>query len=67
MFLSFSKLGHLISSGHLGYVANKPFNFFPRKLGKHHTLPFDFSGSVSYTSFDLIHFDIWGPSPTLTM
>jgi len=33
------------------------------KLAKFYALPFNRSISVSFSSFDLIHSDIWGPSP----
>ena len=31
------------------------------------TLYFNNNDSFSHTSFDLIHFDIWGPNPTTTV
>lgn len=35
------------------------------KLAKFFALPFNRSIYISYSPFDLIHFDVWGPSPVV--
>jgi hypothetical protein len=65
-----SRLGHvslpriqtLVSKGLLGSISFSPFDCMPCKLGKQLALPFNNSESITSTTFDLIHLDIWGPS-----
>ena len=69
-----SRLGHafisrvkqLVSRGLLGSVSNKSFDCMPCQFGKQTTLPFNNSVSHALSSFDLIHSDVWGPSPVST-
>uniref|UniRef100_A0A2N9IU69 Integrase catalytic domain-containing protein n=1 Tax=Fagus sylvatica TaxID=28930 RepID=A0A2N9IU69_FAGSY len=69
-----SRLGHvslpriqtLVSRGLLGSVSSSPFDCMPCQLGKQPVLPFNNSESIASATFDLIHSDIWGPSPVPT-
>jgi hypothetical protein len=73
--LSYSHLGHvslpriqtLVSRGLLGSVSSSPFDCMPCQLGKQPTLPFNNRESIASATFDLIHSDIWGPSPVPTV
>ena len=65
--LSGSRLGSLISSGCLGHVKQEHFDCVSCQLSKHHALLFANSNFVSSASFDLIHSDIWGLAPHVTM
>jgi hypothetical protein len=54
---------HLLASqGHLGSVDLKHFHFVSCPLGNQTHLSFNKSESFSSPPFDLINFDIWGPS-----
>jgi hypothetical protein len=48
-------------------VSNGSFDCISCQLGKHQALPFNNSESIAFASFDLIHSDIWMPSPDLSM
>uniref|UniRef100_A0A2N9J2F8 Integrase catalytic domain-containing protein n=1 Tax=Fagus sylvatica TaxID=28930 RepID=A0A2N9J2F8_FAGSY len=69
-----SRLGHvslpriqtLVSRGLLGSVSSSPFDCMPCQLGKQPVLPFNNSESITSATFDLIHSDVWGPSPVPT-
>ena len=69
-----SRLGHayisrvkqLVSRGLLGSVSNKSFDCMPCQFGKQTALPFNNSVSHALSSFDIIHSDVWGPSPIST-
>uniref|UniRef100_A0A2N9GND3 Integrase catalytic domain-containing protein n=1 Tax=Fagus sylvatica TaxID=28930 RepID=A0A2N9GND3_FAGSY len=69
-----SRLGHvslpriqtLVSRGLLGSVSSSPFDCMPCQLGKQPALPFNNSESIASATFDLIHSDVWGPSPVPT-
>ena len=63
---SISKVKQLVSSGLLGSVSNKSFDCMPCQFGKQTALPFNNSVSHALSSFDLIHYDVWGPSPIST-
>ena len=52
--------------GLLGSVSNKSFDCMPCQFGKQTALPFNNSVSHALSSFDLIHSDVWGPSPICT-
>jgi hypothetical protein len=70
-----SRLGHvslpriqtLVSKGLLGLVSSSPFDCMPCQLGKQPTLPFNNSESIASATFDLIHSDVWEPSPVPTV
>ena len=64
---SASKLKILCSARILGQTKYKDFDCTSCQLGKHHVLPFNRSDSISSAIFDLVHIDIWGPSPIPTM
>uniref|UniRef100_A0A2N9HBC0 Integrase catalytic domain-containing protein n=1 Tax=Fagus sylvatica TaxID=28930 RepID=A0A2N9HBC0_FAGSY len=69
-----SRLGHvslpriqtLVSRGLLGSVSSSPFDCMPCQLDKQPALPFNNSESIASATFDLIHSDVWGPSPVPT-
>ncbi|CAL5387066.1 unnamed protein product [Camellia sinensis] len=65
--ISVNRLRSLVSSGQLGHVIPDNFDCIPCQLAKQPALSFNKSTSVSLAPFDLIHSDIWGPSPTTTM
>jgi transposase InsO family protein len=70
-----SRLGHasasriqlLASKGLLGSVSSNSFDCISCQLGKQPALPFNNSDSHATASFDLIHSDVWGPSPVASM
>jgi hypothetical protein len=57
----------LASNGLLGLVSNNSFDCISYQLGKQLALPFNNSDSHATASFDLIHFDVWGPSHIVSM
>jgi hypothetical protein len=65
--VSIQKLRTLISSGFLGQVKHDSVDCVSCQLAKQPALSFNNSDSFSHASFDLIHSDIWGPSPTATV
>ena len=65
--VSIQKLCSLISSGFLGQVKHDSIDCVSYQLAKQPALSFNNSDSFSHASFDLIHSDIWGPSPTATI
>ena len=54
---------HLDSRGLLDSVSTENFDCVSCQLGKQPVLPFNSSESISIDIFDLIHSDVWGPSP----
>uniref|UniRef100_A0A7N2LKK1 Integrase catalytic domain-containing protein n=1 Tax=Quercus lobata TaxID=97700 RepID=A0A7N2LKK1_QUELO len=70
-----SRLGHAPSSrvqqlefkGLLGFVSKDNFDCTSCQLGKQPALPFNNSEFISNSIFELIHFDIWGPSPVASI
>ena len=63
---SISRVKQLVSRALLSLVSNKSFDCMPCQFGKQATLPFNNSVSHALSPFDLIHFDVWGPSPITT-
>ena len=59
---SSSRVQHLASRGLLGSLFIENFDCVSCKLRKQPILPFNTSESMSTDIFDLIHYDIWGPS-----
>ena len=59
---SSSRVQQLTSRGLLGSVSTENFDCVSCQLGKQPALPFNTSESISIDIFDLIHFDVWGPS-----
>ena len=62
--MSVQKLRSLISSGFLGQVKHDSVDCVSCQSAKQSALSFNNNDSFSHASFDLIHSDIWGPSPT---
>jgi transposase InsO family protein len=60
---SSSRVQQLVSRGLLGPVSKDNFDCVSCQLGKQPALPFQNSESMSTEIFDLIHSDVWGPSP----
>ena len=65
--VSLDRLKSLISTGRLGKVKSESVSCLSCQLGKQPALSFNKSDSISSTPFDLIHSDVWGPSPHNTM
>ena len=63
---SISRVKQLVSKGLLGLVSNKSFYCMPCQFSKQTTLLFNNSVSHALSLFDLIHSDVWGPSPITT-
>ena len=61
-----SRVKQLVSRGLLGSVSNKSFDCMPCQFGKQIALPFNNSVSHALSPFDLIHSDVWAPSPIIT-
>ena len=64
---SISRVKQLVSKGLLGSDSNKSFDCMHCQFGKQTTLPFNNSVSHALSPFDLIHSDVWGPSPISTL
>jgi hypothetical protein len=65
--VSVQKFRSLISSGFLVQVKQDSVDCVSCQLAKQLILSFNNIDSFSHASFDLIHFDIWGLSPTATV
>ena len=65
--MSLNHLQSLISRGQLNTITNEHVDCLACRLAKQTALPFNNSESVSHGPFDLIHFDIWGPSSNATI
>ena len=57
----------LASKGLLGSMSKDNFDCTSCQLGKQPALPFNNSESISNSNFELIHSDIWGPSPVASI
>nr|CAN70361.1 hypothetical protein VITISV_033646 [Vitis vinifera] len=64
---SSSRVQQLVSRGLLGFVSKDIFYCTSCQLGKQPTLPFNNSESISNSIFELIHSDVWGPSPVASI
>ena len=53
----------MASRGLLGLVSIENFDYVSCQLGKQLVFSFNTSESMSTDIFDLIHSDVWGPSP----
>ena len=60
---SLSRLQLLASQGHLGSISFQKFDCMFCEFGKQTKLPFNNSDSFSSTPFDLVHSDVWDPTP----
>ena len=60
---SSSRVQQLASRDLLGLVSTENFDCVSCQLGKQPAFPFNFSESISTDIFNLIHSDVWGPSP----
>jgi hypothetical protein len=65
--VSVKKFHSLISSGFLGQVKHDSVDCVSYQLVKQPALSFNNNNSFSHASFDLIHYDIWGPRSTVTV
>ena len=67
MNVSASRLKYLASIGALGKLQTSDISdCCGCKLAKFSALPFNKSVSVSYSPFNLVYSDFWGPSPIIT-
>ena len=48
-------------------MSKENFDCTSCQLGKQSALPFNNNESISNSIFELIHFDIWGPSPVASI
>ena len=63
VYVSLPRIKTLVSRGLLGSISSNPFDSMPCQLGKQPALPFNNSEFIASATFDLIHSDVWGPSP----
>ena len=64
---SSSRVQQLASKGLLGSVSEDNFDYTSCQLGKQPALPFNNSESISNSIFELIHSNVWGPSPVASI
>jgi hypothetical protein len=64
---SASRFQLLASKGLLSSMSNSYFDCISCQLRKQPALPFNNSESHATASFNLIHYDVWGPSPVASM
>lgn len=66
-YVSASRLKYLASTGALGNLKTSDFSdCCGCKLARFSAFPFNTNISVSNGYFDLIYYDVWGPSPVPT-
>ena len=65
--VSFDRLQSLVLFGQLGLIKSDKVSCLSCQLGKQPALPFNKNDSIFNAPFDLIHSDVWGPSPHSTM
>ena len=63
---SISRVKQLVSRVLLGSISNKSFDCMSCQFGKQTILPFNNSVSHALSPFDLIHSNVWSPSPITT-
>ena len=63
---SISRVKQLVSRGLLVSVSNKSIDCMPCQFGKQTALPFNNNVSHALSPFDIIHSNVWGPSPITT-
>ena len=64
---SSSRVQQLASKGLLGSMSKDNFDYTLCQLGKQLALPFNNSESISNSIFELIHSDVWEPSPVASI
>ena len=64
---SISRVQLFASKGLLGLESNSSFDCISCQLRKQTVFPFNNSESHAIASFDLIHYDVWGPSRIASM
>ena len=62
-----SQVQQLASKGLLGSVSKDNFDCTSCQLGKQYALPFNNSESIFNSIFELIHSNVWGPSPVASI
>ena len=64
---SSSRVQQLASKGLLGSVSKDNFDYTSCQLGKQPAFPFNNSESISNSIFELIHSNVWRPSPVASI
>ena len=64
---SSSRVQQLVSRGLLGSVFKDNFDYTSCQLGKQSVLSFNNSESIFNSIFKLIHSNVWGPSPVVSI
>ena len=64
---SSSQVQQLVSRGWLGFVSKDNFDCTSCQLGKQPVLSFNNSESIFNSIFELIHSNVWGPSPVASI
>ena len=65
--IPFSQVQRLASRGLLGSVSKDNFDCTSCQLGKQLALPFNNSESIFNSIFELIHSNVWRPSPVASI
>ena len=66
-YVAYSWVQQLAFRGLLGSMSKDNFDCTSCQLGKQLAFPFNNSELISTSIFDLIHPDVWGPSPITSM